>query len=266
LTWRESNGVIRTDDWLGNDFHPREICELLLEHFDGEKDSYKIYDYLQRFGMYKHNRKSKKTFENLKSGMIWEKTRKIYEKYRKKWNGPDIPVFIFPLDETNARLMREGKGKSGVSFKDKLFLFLTSLDDEKDLEALFVHEYHHVCRMNNHKKNPVDYTLLDSIILEGLAEYAVAQNCGDEYTSDWTRRYSSEELAVYWKDYLSEKLFLKRNDEMHDHILFGLGNHPKLIGYAMGYEIVKQYKQCENFTEKASFHLPAEKFTKLLKF
>lgn len=265
-TWREINGVIRTDDWLENDFHPKKICELLLEHFQGEKDSNKIYEYLLSFGMYKHNRNSKKTFESLKADMMWEKTSKIYEKYRRKWNGPAIPIFIFPLDESNARLMREGKGKSGVSFKDKLFLFLTSLDDAKELEALFVHEYHHVCRMNRLNKCPSDYSLLDSMILEGLAENAVAENCGEEYTSDWTRRYSKEKLSFYWNDFISDQLFVQRNDELHDRILFGLGNRPKLIGYAIGYEIVKQYKQCENFTEKTSFHLSAVEFTKNLKF
>ncbi|MDF1512080.1 DUF2268 domain-containing putative Zn-dependent protease, partial [Robertmurraya sp. DFI.2.37] len=36
--------------------------------------------------------------------------------------------------------------------KRKCFLFLTPLEDLMELEALFVHEYHHVCRMNKQKK------------------------------------------------------------------------------------------------------------------
>ncbi|MCM3682792.1 DUF2268 domain-containing protein [Mesobacillus subterraneus] len=187
-------------------------------------------------------------------------------KYKKKWKGPDIPIFIFPMNESNSRLMKEGKGKSGVSFIDKLFLFLTPIDDLKQLEALFVHEYHHVCRMNGLKKSPAEYTLLDSIILEGLAEHAVAENCGDKFTGEWSRRYSTEYLSEFWKNDLSEKLSIKRNDRQHDQILFGLGSRPRLLGYAIGYEIIKQYKQHEYFTEKASFSIPSEDFIKLINF
>jgi uncharacterized protein YjaZ len=210
--------------------------------------------------MYKPGARSKKTFEKLKTGKIWDKTQRIYEKYRKAWNGPAIPIFIFPLDETNSKLVREGKGKSGVSFVDKLFLFLTSLEDEKELEALFVHEYHHVCRMNSQKKRLDDYTLLDSIILEGLAEHAVADHCGEEYTGEWSKRYVKKDLSRHWSNNISEKLSLTRDHHLHDKILFGLGNRPNLLGYVLGFEIIKQYKERENISDKSSFIIPAETF------
>jgi len=246
--------------------NPKKICERLTDHFPGEVNPQRIYRYLMDFGMYKPNQKSRKTYEEMKSRKLWENIEKIHLKYKSKWNGPDIPIFIFPMDASNGRLMKEGKGKSGVSFKDKLFLFLTPIEDPKEIEALFVHEYHHVCRMNGLIKDPSEYTLLDSIILEGLAEHAVAKNCGEEYTGDWSRRYSTEELAEFWKKDLAEKLDITRKDKQHDQILFGVGSRPRLLGYAMGYEIVKQFKQHKNFTEKASFKIPSDKFTKLLKF
>ncbi|HAQ08503.1 MAG TPA: hypothetical protein DCR24_13650 [Bacillus bacterium] len=260
-------GVIRTDEWLEKDFYqPGKVCELLLNHFEGEEDPDIIYKYLLNFGMYRPGRKSWNTFESLKSAKVWEKIAGIYKEYRTKWNGPEIPIFIFPLDHSNVRLMREGKGKSGVSFKDKLFLFLTQKEDDKEVEALFVHEYHHACRMNSQKKSPQDYTLLDSIILEGLAEHAVVQNCGDEYAADWSRRYTKDELSKYWKKDLSENLSLKRDERLHDQLLFGLGSTPKLLGYAMGYEIVKQYMKREKFSDKASFIITSDKFINSLKF
>lgn len=216
--------------------------------------------------MYKPDRRSRKAFDKLKEREFWSATKKFLNQYKRKWNGPDIPIFIFPLDESNSRLMREGRGKSGVSFVDKMFIFLTPIDDLKELEALFVHEYHHVCRMQAQKKSPEEYTILDSIILEGLAEHAVAANCGEKYTGEWSRRYSTKKLAEYWEDEISGKLSMTRNDREHDQILFGLGGKPRLIGYAMGYEIVKQYKQHGNFSEKASFKIPSSEFTKLIKF
>lgn len=216
--------------------------------------------------MYKPNHRTRKTLEKLEEGKFWSVIEGIYLKYKRKWKGPDIPILIFPMDHSNSRLMREGNGKSGLSFIDKMFLFLTPVEDEKELEALFVHEYHHVCRMQALKKNPEEYTLLDSIILEGLAEHAVAENCGEKYTGEWSRRYSTTVLAGFWEKELKEKLSIKRNDRQHDELLFGLGSNPRLLGYAMGYEIVKQYKQHGNFTEKTSFKIPSGEFTKLLKF
>jgi uncharacterized protein YjaZ len=216
--------------------------------------------------MYRPDRRSQKIFEELKAKEFWTETEKVFRKYKTKWKGPDIPIFIFPMDATNSRLMKEGKGKSGLSFIDKMFIFLTSLDDMKELEALFVHEYHHVCRMQAQKKSPDEYTLLDSIILEGLAEHAVAVHCGEKYTGEWSRRYSTKTLGGFWTKDLSKKLSITRNDREHDQILFGLGSRPRLLGYAMGYEIVKQYKQYGNFTEKASFSTPASEFTKMLNF
>lgn len=216
--------------------------------------------------MYKPDRRTRKTLEELEAGKFWAVTEKIFNKYKRKWKGPDIPIFIFPLDQSNSKLMREGKGKSGLSFIDKMFLFLTPINDEKELEALFVHEYHHVCRMQAQKKNPAEYTLLDSIILEGLAEHAVAENCGEKYTGEWSRRYSTKVLGEFWEKELEEKLSIQREDRQHDEILFGLGGRPALLGYAIGYEIVKQYIQHGYFTEKASFKIPSTEFTKLIKF
>ncbi|WP_257391791.1 DUF2268 domain-containing protein [Mesobacillus jeotgali] len=258
---------MRTDEWLKTEFNrPQNICEKLLAYFEDDVDAKKVYGYLKNFGMYRPDRKSKKIFEELKAKKFWPETEKVFRKYKTKWNGPDIPIFLFPMDSANSRLMKEGKGKSGLSFIDKMFIFLTPLDDMKDLEALFVHEYHHVCRMQAQKKSPDEYTLLDSIILEGLAEHAVATHCGEKYTGEWSRRYSTKTLEGYWINDLSKKLSITRNDREHDQILFGLGSRPRLLGYAMGYEIVKQYKQYGNFSEKASFSIPAREFTKPLKF
>lgn len=233
---------------------------MVIKHLGEKEDPFKIYDYLLKFGMYKPGEQSRETFKKINAGKIWESTQRLYTKYRKKWNGPAIPIFIFPLDESNSQLMREGKGKSGVSFINKMFLFLTDLKDEKELEALFVHEYHHVCRMNRQKKPLEEYTLLDSIILEGLAEHAVLNNCGDDYTGNWSKRYDGKRLVRYWKEDISEKIPLTRNHPMHDKILFGMGNRPKLLGYAVGYEIIKRYKESNVLSEEDSFILPADIF------
>ena len=59
---------------------------------------------------------------------------------------------------------------------------------------MFTHEYNHVCRLSKFQKSEEDYVLLDSIILEGLAENAVRERLGEEFLATWTSYYSNEEL------------------------------------------------------------------------
>jgi uncharacterized protein YjaZ len=254
-------GIIRTDEWLEKDFNrPMDICSKLLEKFS-EDNPRNIYEYLQQFGMYRPNPRSRICFEELKKNDIWSKAEKIFQRYKAKWNGPDIPVHIFPINERSNIFAGKSNGKSGVSFKDKMFLFLTPLKDEKELESLIVHEFHHVCRMNKQKKDAENYTLLDAIVLEGLAEHAVLENCGKEYLGPWCNYYTDKELSFFWKRFLSDHVSAKRNENIHDRLLYGRGRYPRLLGYALGFYMISQYKsKHKNFSDKASFVMPSEKF------
>ncbi|PLR97752.1 hypothetical protein CVD19_09080 [Bacillus sp. T33-2] len=239
------------------------ICNSLMQGFE-EKHPRAVYHQLLKFGMYKPNRSNWEVYKKLKENNIWQTVDKLFKKYQAQWKGPDIPVYIFPLDTSNKQLVKAGNSKSGVSFKDKLFLFLTPLEDEKELEALFVHEYHHVCRMNKQKREISDYTLLDSMVMEGLAEHAVGKNCGKQYQAKWCDSIPVEEIARYWRKDLAPNLSVKKDTRLHDELLFGLATYPKLLGYAAGFEIVKQYKRRENISDKASFLVPATEFIKSL--
>ncbi|WP_274853558.1 DUF2268 domain-containing protein [Bacillus methanolicus] len=226
-----------------------------------EHDSRSIYEYLQRFGMYRPNPRSRRCFEELKKKDFWTKAEHIFQRYKVKWSGPDIPVYIFPIHVRRNIFGGNSEGKSGVSFKDKMFLFLTPLKEGKELESIIVHEYHHVCRMNRQKKDAENYTLLDSIILEGLAEHAVLENCGKEYLGPWCNYYTKNELSFFWKKFLSDHLSANRNEHIHDQLLYGQGRYPKLLGYAFGFYMISQYKSKQkNFSDKISFLLPSEKF------
>ena len=100
----------------------------------------------------------------MKEKKVWDQTEIFLKKFRKLWNGPDVPVFLFPARGSLFAVSR----KSGVAFQKALFLFVPAEITEKELEVIFVHEYHHVCRLHN-MKNMNDSTLLDTLIMEGLA-------------------------------------------------------------------------------------------------
>jgi uncharacterized protein YjaZ len=210
--------------------------------------------------MYKPDRSSRNTFREFKEKETWRLAEKIYLKYKHKWAGPEIDVYIFPA--AAGGVFSRKNGKSGVSFKNMLFLFLTPDVDEKELEALFVHEYHHSCRINRQKKSLEEYTLLDSIILEGLAEHSVEINVGKEYRGKWCTQYSKEEIVHFWRKILKDQLKVKKEDRLHQKLLYGEKPYPQLLGYAAGYEIIKEFREKKSFSTKLSFIAPSEYFVK----
>jgi uncharacterized protein YjaZ len=180
--------------------------------------------------------------------------------YTNKWNGPNIPIFLFPVAQTGSFFIREKKSKAGVSFPDKMFLFLSDYGDMKDIEALLVHEYHHICRMHMIDKKIEDYTLLDSLIIEGLAEYAVLKHCGRNYLATWCHMYSEKDLENFWNKYLKDELGKRKNERGHDERLYGGRGFPKLLGYAVGYNIIKNYYKDHIYSTKLSFTIPSVNF------
>lgn len=254
-------GIIRTDEWLKKDFNrPDKICERLVPYFKGQKAN-EIYSQLLKFGMYRPSWRTQKNLDSMFDDNAWEQVEKLFFKYKNKWSGPDIPVFLFPLEQKGGFFFRQDeRNKAGVSFPDKMFLFLSHYDDPMELEALIVHEYHHVCRLRSLNKKMEDYTLMDSIIIEGLAEYAVLRNCGKEYLASWCNIYTEKEMSFFWHRLLKEQLDKKKNDRVHDELLYGGGRIPSLLGYAAGYNIVKKFYHTENYSTKLSFSIPASKF------
>jgi uncharacterized protein YjaZ len=255
-------GVERTDLWLKESIDdPDHICQKIIGSSD-KTEANNLYQYLQTFGMYRPSQKAIQIYKELEKGSCWKKVEKLLVKYKKLWDGPDIPIYIFPLDNKGGLFYQRFSKKSGVSFPDKLFLFLTDLEDEKELEALFVHEYHHICRMQGLKKPIVEYTLLDSIILEGLAEDAVCELVGKEYVANTSKILPHKTFDQYWNNFLKEKLNLKKTESGHDELLFGWGFKPKMLGYTCGFHIVRMFRKEKHFSTKATFKLSSDLFIK----
>lgn len=253
--------VVRTDVWLDENFSkPAIICQRFLKEFN-ETESEKIYQYLVLFGMYTPNRASLTIFQKLKEIKAWEALNNIYEKYKNRWGGPEVNVYLFPISTATGLFMREKRNKkSGVSFPDRMFLFIGDYDDELELEAIFVHEYHHICRMKKQKKHPSNFTLLDSIILEGLAEWEVKNSCGTKYLAEWCHYYSDSDIESFWEKYLKHNLNVKKEEALHDQLLYGYSSFPKLLGYACGYYLVRRFNKEKSFSTKINFSLTSEVF------
>jgi len=247
---------VNTREWLDEKFYkPVAICSELKGSFDGEP-SRKVYQHLANFGMYKPSRKTKEIYDALVKKDVWAKCERLYLKYKRLWKGPEIPIYIFPFNQSS----RSSDNKSGLSFPDMLFLFIGDIEEDKELEALFIHEYHHVCRIYYQKKDVDDYNLLDSIILEGLAEHAVKNHCGEKYNADWCRKYKEDDLEIFWENYLQENLDINKSEYLHDALLFGLGSFPEMLGYCYGFHLITKFRKQKSFPEKTYFDLRSEEF------
>lgn len=249
-------GVVRTDQWLlKHNYHPLEVCSEFLPYFKNvEKKA--LMHYLQQNGMYNSAIQGKRDCKLLAEEDICSKVETLLEEYKKLWNGPDIPIFIFPIKKQS--FFVRSHFKSGLAFSDKLFLFLSPRLNQHHLEALFIHEYHHVCRIKKQKKPMEEYTVADAIILEGLAEYTVNTIKGEKYLAPWTKQYSSKFLQSYWDSTFKEELLILKSEKKHDQIIYGRGQYPAMIGYCMGYHLVEKYVEEKGFSLKSSFTLTSD--------
>lgn len=152
---------------------------------------------------------------------------------KKAWNGPDVDVFIFPA--------ANGLIKNGVAYKNGICLFISKKVNLIDCKALLAHEYNHICRRQFIKEPP---TLLESVIIEGLAESAVHDLFGEEAISPWTKQFSLKEAKALWEKHFIPSLNVRG---LHRHYEFLYGDEslglPKWIGYSIGFRIVDTFQQ-----------------------
>ena len=254
-------GVVQTDKWLIDLWNePIAMCELLIDYFSDVPDvsAAEIYQYLTMYGMYQQPLKDmEEQIHILMDKNSWKIINEEAQALSKQWDGPNIPIFIFPSDQSNTELKETFNGKAGLSFHDKLFLFLSGGNSATELKALLTHEYNHVCRLTKLDKKVEDFDLLDTIILEGLAEHAVMECVGAKHRADWTRYYADEELEKIWKQFILPSIHLPKTHREHDAILYGKDRYPKMAGYCVGYYLVKKYIEKNNFSSTELLSIPS---------
>lgn len=255
--------VIRTDNWLLDLYEqPIKICEKLKMYFDSAQ-AYEIYNYLTQHGMYHPFRNGVEQVRVFQKNKVWELVQDEEEELQRIWEGPNVPVFIFPSDTHNLKFGVDTNGKSGLAFKDKLFLFISINSSENEIKSLLTHEYNHVCRLAKFEKSEKDYVLLDTIVLEGLAENAVRERFGEEYLAAYTTYYSNSDLEIIWNNLIRPNSNILKTNRKHLGILYGLNPYPKMAGYSVGYYIVNKYIEANNLTSKDLLHMTTDKIAQL---
>ncbi|MFJ6209094.1 DUF2268 domain-containing protein [Lysinibacillus sp. NPDC092081] len=236
--------VIPTDEWLKEliasqrlnhsknleDLQRSILSSRLVEIFIGGSPD-EIQFELQQQGLFKSHEKI--DINKLKKQNVWEVVQKEFIYLKERWSGPNIPIYIFPITQEQTITK-----KNGVAYPNALFLYIGELE-KQELKALFAHEYNHVCRLQYLNKSLDEVTLLDSLILEGLAECAVEEIYGDKWLALWLRYYSIEKMHEIWKEHFLPQINIQGLNN-HVEFLYG-GKLPQWIGYCIGYEIVRTY-------------------------
>lgn len=250
--------IVSTNDWLTHMLNnPRSFEEKLAVYFP--KSSFKeVIHLLTSHGMFRIGREPKERIEAFIKKDLWRKLHPHFRKLQKLWNGPDIPVFLFPSDSKNRHIQREFNGKSGVAFSDKLFLFVRENVEEAELLAVLTHEYHHICRLKTMRKKEEDLTLLDTLVMEGLAEHAVKEQVGEGYLAPWTKYYNRERAIQYWEKHIYSNRHAKKEERIHDELLYGMRWYPKMVGYNVGYHLVTSYTKSNRLSSVKLMHISSQ--------
>jgi uncharacterized protein YjaZ len=219
------------------------LCDPVAEHLK-EYPSEQLHKYLLENGLFHPDAKILKEIRELEKQKVWTVVTSHYESLKKAWNGEEATIFIFPVERRNEMIMKELHGKMGISFHKVIILFLSKELSKKEICALLTHEYNHVCRLAYLDKHFKELTLLDSLLIEGMAEVAVEEFIGKDFSAPWISLYSRKELQPYWVR-VKDLLHLKGKHK-HDMILYGdMANKnqgfPRWFGYVVGYLIIKDY-------------------------
>ncbi|NYF26263.1 DUF2268 domain-containing protein [Sporosarcina sp. JAI121] len=182
--------------------------------------------------------------ETMETQHIWQIVEREYQLLKELWQGPEVPIYIFPLTQMNPGKSKQIPTKNGVAYKVGLFIFLSEGLPVGEIKALLAHEYNHICRLNYLGLETYKISLKDSLIIEGFGEFAVKELYGEKWLAPWTNLYSFKDSIKVWNKYFIPKLNLI-GSENHQIYLYGKarGHLPKWIGYYIGYQIVDSYQK-----------------------
>lgn len=211
------------------------------------KVSPEVWQYeLQRQGLFQPNEWQSigNIVKEMEAQNVWHIVKQEYKLLRRLWNGPKVAIYIFPIKKGSQKSGEQIPKKNGVAYRGAMFLFLSTDLIKEEIKALFAHEYNHVCRLDYLDLAPDKISLRDSLIIEGLGEYAVKDLYKEKWLAPWINLYSFEEVIDIWKNYFIPSLNVI-GVKNHHLFLYGKARsqYPKWIGYHIGYHIVNTFQE-----------------------
>jgi hypothetical protein len=123
---------------------------------------------------------------------------------------------------------------------------------ENDYRALIVHELHHVVRLQKFSYSNERFSLLESVVMEGLAEAFQ-----EELYPDSPLHIN---LELNDQDEWIQKMLIEGEDYDYNAWFYGSAEVPRWVGYTIGYHIVKRTLAEKKITASDAVWMKAEEF------
>lgn len=201
------------------------------------------------------------------SGNQKKQIEKIVENVLKKSNEfLKIPtkqyIFVLPYFPNKSQKVFNGVyGYAVYSCVFYLFVDLKSFS-KKSLENTVVHELNHTIYFYRHFDGFDNYTLLDNLILEGLAENFRKDVLGG-VLPPWTKSLDKTESMNILSDYTS--ILMSKDLQLINDFLFGSKKFKKWTGYSAGFHLVREFIKCNpNFSWEKIMKTKIKEFQKII--
>jgi len=147
-------------------------------------------------------------------------------------------IFVHPYFTTEDDKVFDGV--MAVAVYSCVFHLFVNLDEysKKSIENTVAHELNHTIYYYRHYDNFNNYTLLDEILLEGLAENFREQYFNPEI-SKWAGALNKDEAFEVLKE--SKDILESRDQKVIKEFLFGNDKYQRWTGYSVGYWLVKEF-------------------------
>jgi len=191
----------------------------------------------------------------------------VYQIVTKELPGPDTKILLIPTNPANREFYRKygigfhaftlGTGKIIVSFDP------TFENWRQYIHYALAHEYHHSVWMSRHFKT-ANIAPLEYIIFEGKADLFAKGIFPESNNPFWDVLDSDNEKRI-WN--LIKPEMHERHTDINDRIFYGTEDIPYGSVYAIGYSILKSFKEHNpGITASEILDLSPEKILQLSKY
>lgn len=117
-------GLINTQYLIQQSSSFQELAARFVPYFKGaEKKKDHLFLPIYNITEWCDHGTCQEMIDKLKEKGYFKLVMKEYKALQKKWGGPDVPVFILPVNESSKEIREQFYFQSGMAFDDKIFLF-----------------------------------------------------------------------------------------------------------------------------------------------
>jgi len=172
---------------------------------------------------------------------IQETAKPVAHNAQKELSNPNSALKIFVYPWFPSEKMDAFEGVLGTTYWTGSFHLYIDFQDfsNSSLKKTVAHEYNHSIRLNHF--SPFEQTMLEAIIMEGLAEVFREEVVGGN-PAPWAKALTKNEVKEAL-DQLKDDFNTKtENDELFQDIFYGGDKFKQWTGYSCGYRIVTSYR------------------------